>query len=301
MSHEKAIFDGVRTRLGVRKSREMTLRIHRLENNEYWKDRSSPQTSDTISPIIPVTWVPHRWLLETPYRSKSVLRSMRPESSAATLTDDSSVHVRSPVFDPHRDEDLVKAISIVWRSANLRERESLVTTLEAVTSADEVRAVIDDLDIGEVLRKLGRELSKEAVNPESDDLIKQLERTRGGAADRTGRPAGALGGADQGTVWYRGSSVRGPGASCSRVGGASWRSSWRPQWRPGLVARPMDRALSRVGRQGRHAQFLESLWIKGFLGLPAGFLFGRHWVYIHRPQPHPPGHGIGNCFGCQCV
>ena len=29
----------------------MTLRIHRLENNEYWKDRSSPQTSDTISPI----------------------------------------------------------------------------------------------------------------------------------------------------------------------------------------------------------------------------------------------------------
>ena len=51
MSHEKAIFDGVRTRLGVRKSREMTLRIHRLENNEYWKDRSSPQTSDTISPI----------------------------------------------------------------------------------------------------------------------------------------------------------------------------------------------------------------------------------------------------------
>ena len=31
MSHEKAIFDGVRTRLGVRKSREMTLRIHRLE------------------------------------------------------------------------------------------------------------------------------------------------------------------------------------------------------------------------------------------------------------------------------
>ena len=51
MSPEKAIFDGVRTRLGVRKSREMTLRIHRLENNEYWKDRSSPQTSDTISPI----------------------------------------------------------------------------------------------------------------------------------------------------------------------------------------------------------------------------------------------------------
>ena len=44
MSHEKAIFDGVRTRLGVRKSREMTLRIHRLENNEYWKDRS--QSSD---------------------------------------------------------------------------------------------------------------------------------------------------------------------------------------------------------------------------------------------------------------
>ena len=35
MSHEKAILDGVRTRLGVRKSREMTLRIHRLENNEY--------------------------------------------------------------------------------------------------------------------------------------------------------------------------------------------------------------------------------------------------------------------------
>ena len=83
-------------------------------------------------------------------------------------------HVRSPLFDPHQDEDLVKAISIVGRSANLRERESLVTTLEAVTSADEVRAVIDDFDIGEVLRKLGRELSKEAVNPESDDLIKQL-------------------------------------------------------------------------------------------------------------------------------
>ena len=49
MSHEKAIFDGVRTRLGVRKSREMTLRIHRLEKNEYWKDGSSPQTSDTKS------------------------------------------------------------------------------------------------------------------------------------------------------------------------------------------------------------------------------------------------------------
>ena len=64
-------------------------------------------------------------------------------------------HVRSPGFDPHRDEDLVKTISIVGRSANLREQESLVTTLEAVTSADEVRAVIDDLDIGEVLRKLG--------------------------------------------------------------------------------------------------------------------------------------------------
>ena len=27
----------------------MTLRIHRLENNEYWKDGSSPQTSDTKS------------------------------------------------------------------------------------------------------------------------------------------------------------------------------------------------------------------------------------------------------------
>ena len=50
MSHEKVIFDGVRTRFGVRKSREMTLRIHRLENNEYWKDRSSPQTSFRRSP-----------------------------------------------------------------------------------------------------------------------------------------------------------------------------------------------------------------------------------------------------------
>ena len=40
----------------------------------------------------------------------------------------------------------------------------------------------------------------------------------------------------------------------------------------------MDRALARVGRQGRHAQFKETLWIKGLRGLPTGFLFGRNQV-----------------------
>ena len=45
MSHEKAIFDGVRTRLGVRKSREMTLRIHRLEEGAD-RGRRAVQRSD---------------------------------------------------------------------------------------------------------------------------------------------------------------------------------------------------------------------------------------------------------------
>ena len=45
MSHEKAIFDGVRTRLGVRKSREMTLRIHRLEEGAD-RGRREVQRSD---------------------------------------------------------------------------------------------------------------------------------------------------------------------------------------------------------------------------------------------------------------
>ena len=45
MSHEKAIFDGVRTRLGVRKSREMTLRIHRFEEGAD-RGRQEVQRSD---------------------------------------------------------------------------------------------------------------------------------------------------------------------------------------------------------------------------------------------------------------
>lgn len=48
----------------------------------------------------------------------------------------------------------------------------------------------------------------------------QRPRTHGGAGDRTGRPPGALGGADQGTVW--GEVPRsGRGASCWGAKGAT--------------------------------------------------------------------------------
>jgi hypothetical protein len=85
-------------------------------------------------------------------------------------------HLRSPSFDPHRDEDIVKAVSLAGRSTNSGEREDLTSTLEAITSPGELRAVIEQLDIGEMLRKGGREPSEESVNPGSDDVVRQLAR-----------------------------------------------------------------------------------------------------------------------------
>lgn len=76
------------------------------------------------------------------YANEDAMRRLRP-------------HLRSPTFDPHRDEDIVKAISLAGRSATSGEREDLVSTLEAITSSDELRTVIEHLDLEEALRKGG--------------------------------------------------------------------------------------------------------------------------------------------------
>ena len=85
-------------------------------------------------------------------------------------------HLRSPSFDPHRDEDIVKAIALAGRSTNSGEREDLTSTLENITSPSELRAAISQLELGDVLRKGGRDLSTELVAVGSDDVVRQLAR-----------------------------------------------------------------------------------------------------------------------------
>ena len=85
-------------------------------------------------------------------------------------------HLRSPSFDPHREEDIVRLVALAGRSANSGERDDLGSTLEAITSPGELRDVIAELDIGGVLRRDGRELSVESVNPEADDVVRLLAR-----------------------------------------------------------------------------------------------------------------------------
>lgn len=83
-------------------------------------------------------------------------------------------HLRSPSFDPHREEDVLAAIGLVGASANAGERDLLISTLRAITSPEELRAAISELNIAAVLKSEGRGLSQEMVNPESDDVLRLM-------------------------------------------------------------------------------------------------------------------------------
>ena len=85
-----------------------------------------------------------------------------------------SRHLLSPSFDPHREEDVLTAISMVGSATGGPERDMLTTTLDAITSAPELRRVIAELGIADVLKKEGKDLSVELVDPQSDDLVRKL-------------------------------------------------------------------------------------------------------------------------------
>ena len=85
-----------------------------------------------------------------------------------------SRHLLSPSFDPHREEDVLTAISMVGSATGGPERDMLTTTLDAITSAPELRRVIAERGIADVLKKEGKDLSVELVDPQSDDLVRKL-------------------------------------------------------------------------------------------------------------------------------
>lgn len=84
--------------------------------------------------------------------------------------------VRSPLFDPYKDEDVVDLLSVIdGDSARLSEQEQLKLTLQSIVSEEALVTTLLKLGLEDVLRKKSEGLSREFVNlTAGSSVIQQL-------------------------------------------------------------------------------------------------------------------------------
>ena len=108
-----------------------------------------------------------------------VLEYFFPKHSQAEALSQLARHLRSPAFDAHRDEDVLKAIELATnaRAGSVTEEQQLSTTLRAITSTGELLEVIEKLGLKDHLETRNSELTQNIVRITStEDLLVQLAR-----------------------------------------------------------------------------------------------------------------------------
>lgn len=181
----EAATDSLSLQLGMR--RGMLLTPRRLEDREIVRTRHR-RAGGPISfpksryPHAPVTlYQAGRERTTSPllryWAFYQVLEYFFPRYSRVETLQRISQAVRSPTFDPHSDEDIMRLASISEGSAQRRgEEEQLILCLRAIVTADQVRSFILDCGLSERLAKKRDSLSSQPVNVDSEDLIAQLGR-----------------------------------------------------------------------------------------------------------------------------
>ena len=92
-----------------------------------------------------------------------------------------AIHLRSPGFDPHNDEDIESALHISSLSEGhaVGEGEQLARTIRAIATADEIVKLITDLELQEHVADRKSDLTKRTIQlSDTSEILEQLaERT----------------------------------------------------------------------------------------------------------------------------
>lgn len=108
-----------------------------------------------------------------------VLEYFFPTHSQAAAMTQLARHLRSPAFDPHSDEDVLKAVHLATSAGRGHdsEEDQLHTTLRAIVTPHEMVEFLDETGLNDQVSDRRSELSGKTVNTKSnDDLLLQLAR-----------------------------------------------------------------------------------------------------------------------------
>jgi hypothetical protein len=102
-----------------------------------------------------------------------VLEYFFPKFTRMEMVRRMSRHLRSPGFDPHREEHILKALDIALATGGGAgiESEQLLTTIQAIVNPDEILELIDGLDLTEHVTDSRSELTSKILTLKSQPSL----------------------------------------------------------------------------------------------------------------------------------
>lgn len=181
----EALTDSLSLQVGMR--RGMLLTPRRLEDQEVVRSQYRRPGGSLNFPMSRFPHAPVALYLAGRERTTSpllrywafyqVLEYFFPKYARAEMLQRISQVVRSPTFDPHSDEDIIRLASVTeFSGARMGEEDQLTQCLSAIVTVDEVRRIIQECELVDRLADKKSSLSSQTVNVRSEDLLVQLSR-----------------------------------------------------------------------------------------------------------------------------